>query len=126
MATDPPIGGDPIALSPETYAAHEEAVAYVKTMSRTSEPILKDVRFPGVRAGAWALLAAGATITAGSGLSLGSGTVRLCDRDGNVADDAEDVTVANAGASLSGGSTGRIVRLGWTDGEWSVNCPGGS
>lgn len=126
MATEPPIGGDPIALSPETYAAHDEAVQYVRTLSRTRDPILRDTRSPGVIASAWALLAAGATITAGSGLSLGTGTVTLCDRDGSVPDDAEDVTVSNAGTSLSGGSTGRIVRLAWTDNEWVVSCVGGS
>jgi hypothetical protein len=126
MAIEPPIGGDPIALSPATYQAHDEAVQYVKTMSRTRDPVLRDTRSPGIRASAWALLAAGATITAGSGLSLGSGIVKLCDRDGGVPDGAEDITVANAGASLSGGPTGRIVRLAWTDDEWAVSCNGGS
>lgn len=126
MAAEPPIGGDPIALSPETYAAHEEAVQYVKTMSRTRDPVSRDVRSPGVRASAWAVLAAGATVTAGSGLSLGSGVVKLCDRDGGVPDDSEDITVANPGASLSGGPGGRIVRLAWTDDEWAISCNGGS
>src|SRR5580765_2584372 len=103
---EPPIGGDPIALSPATYAAHDEAVTYVQTLSRTRDPLLRNDRFPGVRAGAWALLAAGATITAASGLGLGGGTLKLCDREGNVPDDAEDVDVANAGAEIAGGVTG--------------------
>ncbi len=124
MAADPPIGGDPIALSPETYARHDEAVSYVETMSRTRNPLLREGRFPGIIHGAWAVLASGDTITAASGLTLGSGSVKLCDREGTIPDGAEAVDVSNAGGTISATSGDRIVRLSWTDGEWTCNCPG--
>lgn len=109
-----------VIFSPETFAEHDAELSYVRRQSRTREPLGRQKRFPRIIAGAWGKLAAGATITAASGLTLGSGTVKLCDREGAVSDDAEDITVANAGGELLGGSEGLLVPLEWTEGEWSV------
>lgn len=118
---------DAIVFSPETFKAHDDAVTYIRSRIRTRDPLGRQKRFPRIIPGAWGKLAAGATITAASGLSLGSGSVKLCDREGTVADDAEDVDVANAGSVLTGGVGGAIVPLEWTDGEWSTcGCEGGS
>lgn len=75
--------------------------------------------------GGWGILAANDTIGAASGLSLGSGSVKLCDRDGNMLkaygeDEGASVGVVNAGTAIQGGSRGKIVGLEWTAGDWSV------
>jgi hypothetical protein len=126
MPNDPVVDNTPIALSPETYARHSEAVAYVEDMIRTRAPRSGNRRFPGLAPGAWGLLAAGDTISAASGLSLGSGTVKLCDRTGAVLPANESVDVSNAYAAMDGGTGGKIVRLAWVLGEWACSCPGGT
>lgn len=122
MANDPPVGGPPIALSPETYDRHDQAARYVEEIIRTRAPRPDRSRFPGLAPGAWGLLASGHSITAASGTSLGSGSVNLCDRAGT--DSGESVTVYNAGITISASGGAKIVRLGWTGGDWSVTCPG--
>ncbi len=112
--------GDPVVFSPETYARHDAAIRYINRVSRTRDPMGRRDRFPGIRAGAWGLLAAGGTITAASGLTLGSGTVKFCNREGTADDPEVSVDVANAGGTIDGGSTGAVLPMEWTEGEWSV------
>lgn len=114
----------PIALSPQTYERHAAAVDYVEQSIRNRDPLFGNGRFPGLMPGQWGLLASSGTISAGSGTTLGTGTVKICDREGNVLDD-EDVDVVNAGAAITATGGGRIVRLGWTAGDWCVSCVGG-
>ena len=109
-----------IVFSPETFAEHDGALSYIRRLSRTRSPLGRQKRYPRVIPGYWGKLAAGATITAASGLSLGSGTVKLCDREGTVFDEDESVGVANAGKVLTAGVSGAVVPLEWTDGEWST------
>jgi hypothetical protein len=122
---DEPIEGLPILFSPETYSRHENALSYISGDYRTRAPRPGRGRFPRLTPGAWGLLAAGATITGASGLSLGSGTVKLCARDGTVYDADETVDVANAGTDISGGDAGMVLPMEWTSGEWTV-CGCGS
>lgn len=122
--SDTPVDDTPIALSPETYKRHEGAVQYVEGLIKTRAPWPGWGRFPGVLPGSWAILASGATISAASGTTLGSGDVNLCDRAGT--DSGITVTAYNAGAAITATGGDRIVRLAWTWGDWSVNCPGGS
>jgi hypothetical protein len=136
MADNPPPDATPIAFSPETYARHSEAITYVENLIRTRAPRPGTGGSRGAAPGAWGKLDAGATITAAVGLTLGTGRVKLCDRDGVVLDpysayggyddDGVSVDVVNAGAEITGGGSGKIVQLGWTLGEWCVTCPGGS
>lgn len=130
MAEDHPADTTPIALSPAAYARHEEAVTYVENLIRTRVPRRGLGRFPGASSGAWGILAANDTIAAASGTSLGMGSVKLCDKDGNIFKaygdtEGNSVPVLNSGAEISGGSTGKIIRLGWTNGDWAVTCRGG-
>jgi hypothetical protein len=109
-----------VVFSPETFAEHDGALSYARRLSRTRGPLGRRKRYPSIIPAAWGLLSAGGTITAASGLTLGSGTVKLCDREGAVAEEAEGIDVANAGGELTGGTSGAIVPLEWTDGEWST------
>ena len=112
----------PIALSPGTFARHEEAVSYVEGMVRNRQPIPWRDRFPGASSGAWGILSSGGTISGASGVTLGSGSVDLCDSSGTRYSPTETITVKNAGGSITA-SGDKIVRLAWTLGEWCVNCP---
>lgn len=112
----------PIALSPETYARHAEAVDYAESDVRTRAPRPSGDRGQGLAPGAWGRLASGATISAASGLTLGTGSVKLCDRTGTLPASPEIVTVSNAGAVITASGSDKIVRLAWTLGEWCVNC----
>lgn len=77
--------------------------------------------------GAYAFLAAEATISAASGATLGSGTVRLCSRVGaTLTADGFDVTVYNAAGQVDGGEAGLYLAISLRDGEWSLDvapCP---
>jgi hypothetical protein len=120
---EPPTGGKPIVFQPETYDRHDAVVQYVESSVRTRFPRRGTGRFPGVNPGAWGYLASGATITAGSGLTLGTGTVKLCDRTGAATPENADVTAYNTGGSISGPA---VVPLEWTGGDWSVcGCSSG-
>jgi hypothetical protein len=121
---EPPTGGLPIALKPETYDRHAAVVDYVEGLIRTRAPLPGNGRWPGLAPGAWGLLAAGTGITAGGGMTLGSGTVKLCDRTGTPTPENADISVSNAGAAITAGAGGKIVRLSWTYGEWAVSCGG--
>lgn len=80
------------------------------------------VRLGNAPSGAWGKLAAGETISGSSGTTLGSGTVTLCTRDGaDLTEGTEDVTAYNAGGTVTAGSGGRVLKLGWTDGVWSLD-----
>lgn len=112
----------PVALSPETYARHAAAVDYIENIVRTRAPWPGKSRFPGLASGAWGILATGGSISAASGVTLGSGSVKLCDRTGAIYPEDETVTVYNAGNAISASGADKIVRLAWTAGEWCVNC----
>jgi hypothetical protein len=114
---DPPIGGKPILFRPETFDRHDAAAKRVEGLIRTRIPRRGTGRSPNLAPGAWGLLASGGTITGASGLTLGSGSVKLCDRTGSVYPANETVAVANAGGSISGPA---LLPLEWTAGEWTV------
>lgn len=123
MAEEPD-GGPPIALLPATFARHAEAVAYVESEIKTRAPRPSGQRFPGLSPGAWGLLAIGDSISAASGTSLGTGTVKLCNSSGTPIDPETIVTAKNPGPEVSAATGARIVRLGWTWGDWAVTCTG--
>jgi hypothetical protein len=125
MAEDLPVGAPPIVYRPGTFARHADAVDYVEGLVRTRIPPPDTGRAPRVKPGAWGLLAPGDTITAGSGLSLGSGTVTLCTQNGTaLTDTGESVTVYNNGAAISapayGYGDGLPVAMEWTEAGWSA------
>lgn len=114
---------NPVVLAPETYERHASAVDWIERQNRV-------LRLPGQRgkrtspaAGAWGLLAAGATITGASGLTLGQGTVTLCTReDATITPDpdGETVTVYNTCPAITGDpSTGTVLPLHWID-AWVI------
>lgn len=115
-------GESPIALSPATFARHDAAVAFIEGDVMTRAPRTGSGRSPGLAPGAWGLLADGDTIAAGSGTTLGTGTVKLCDSSGTVYPEDESVDVLNAGAAITADAGDRIVRLAWTLGDWAVSC----
>lgn len=118
QSSNPP----PIAFTPETFARHAAVVEYVEGQVQTQAPRASTSRARGVAPGAWGRLASGGTITAASGTTLGSGSVKLCDRSGTIYPENETVTVYNAGPAISASGGAKIVRLAWTDGDWCVNC----
>ena|ERR1039458_9516824 len=129
-APDLPTGGTPIALSPETFARHAAAVNWVENQNRVLRPRAGRGQGVGRAAGAWGYLAPSATIsgvtcTVSGGvttLTLGTGTVTLCSRNGaTLTANGDTVTVYNGGGSMTANSNGRILKLGWTDGDWSVD-----
>jgi hypothetical protein len=130
--TDSPVDTTPKALKPATFGRFDSAVRYVEGLIRTRAPRGRTGRPRAIKPGAWGLLAPGDTIGAGSGLSLGSGTVTLCTQDGgSLTDSGVSVTVYNSGPAISAaaysyGDPGEVVRLAWTDGGWAVNCWGGT
>lgn len=72
--------------------------------------------------GAYGFLAAGASITAASGSTLGNGTVTLCTRTGGSLNaNLGTATVYNAGGAVSGGASGKYVKLGWAADAWSLD-----
>lgn len=111
---------DPILFLPATFARHEEAVQAVQDEIRTRAPRPGGQRFPGSSPGAWGLLAIGDSITAASGTTLGTGTVKLCDSSGTPIDPETTVSVKNAGAEIPAGAAARVVALEWTWGDWSA------
>lgn len=127
-----PVGGLPIALSPPTYARHDEVVRYVESEIRTRAPRKGIQRSPGAAWGTWGLLEAGGTITGAAGLILGEGEVKLCTQDGaelTVTD--EVVPVVNSGAEITADvyyDEGVVLGLHWVNGIWSLTPPrvGGS
>lgn len=130
VKSDAPVEANPIALRPATFGRFDAAVRYVEGLIRTRAPRASSQRFPGLKPGAWGLLGVGDTITAGSGLTLGSGTVTLCTQDGTtLKDTGQSVTVYNSGPAITGPAyaygDGSVVRLAWTEGVWAVDCWGG-
>lgn len=130
---DPPgqtDGGPPIALSPPTFTRHDGAAKYVESIVRTRPPRESRQRSPGYAAGAWGLLAAGSTIPAGSGLSLGSADLELCRKDyddpAELVQTGETVTVYNSGDAITASGGDLAVPLLWINGEWSVGTGGGA
>lgn len=119
---EPPVeSATPIALRPPTYVRHARVVDYVERTTRARYPYPERGRTTGASAGAWAKLANGSTITACSGLTLGSGTVTLCSRSGAaLTADGESITVYNAGDAITTSGADRAVKLTWTDGVWSA------
>lgn len=117
---DEPVGGDPVLLNPSTFARHSRAVERVLGDNHSVPPRQGRGRTTHPSVGAWGYLASGHTISAGSGLSLGGGTVTLCSRSGGaLTADGEDVPVLNSGATVTGPKS---LALEWTDGSWAV-CP---
>lgn len=127
VKSDAPVESAPIALKPATFDRFEAVARYVGGLIRTRAPRPSTQRFPGIKPGAWGLLASGDTITAGSGLSLGTGTVNLLTQDGaTLADSGVSVTVYNSGHAISASYGDTVVRMAWTEGAWAANCWGGS
>jgi hypothetical protein len=122
-----PSGGSPpeyVALSPAAATEIGETVRYVRGVNRSRTPRKGKGLSAWSNSGAWGFLAGGATITAASGATLGSGSVRLCSRSvATLTADGDTVDVYNAGGSVSGPL---YIKLGWTDGDWSIDvakCP---
>lgn len=114
--------GNPIALSAKTYERHADVVDYIERTNRARYPRAGRGRTTDASAGAWGKLASGHTITAASGLTLGSGTVTLCDRSGaSLTDTGEKVTVYNAGDEIGAMYGDMAVKLSWSDGDWAVS-----
>src|SRR4051812_26459845 len=103
MAADSPVDQAPIALSPATYDRHAAAVGYVQGMVRTRAPGVGGRGPPGLAPPAGGKLAASGPITAASGVTLGTGTVKLCARAGAVLPADESVDVVNAGGIITAG-----------------------
>lgn len=79
------------------------------------------------RPGVYAYLAPGAIFSAASGLLLGSGSVTICSKtvgSGTCVADGPLVTAFNAGGGFTAGSSGMVVKLGWVDGDWSLDVSG--
>ena len=125
--TDPqkpavPETGNPIALRPETYRRHADAVDYIERTNRARYPRAGRGRTTVPASGTWAKLASGHTISAASGLTLGSGTVTLCSRDGTtLTADGDDVTVYNAGDEITATDGDKAIKLSWSDGDWAAS-----
>lgn len=67
--------------------------------------------------GAWAYI--GGAVSASVGTTLGTGSAVLCSRVGAVLTaDGDTVTFYSAGDAFSGPC---YVKLGWTDGDWSLD-----
>lgn len=112
-----------IALRPETFARHENAVRAVEGANNARYPRAGRGRTTSTSAGAWGMLASGATITAGSGLTLGSGTVTLCTRSGStLTSTGETVTVYNAGDAITASGGDKAIRLSWVDAWVASKC----
>jgi hypothetical protein len=112
---------DPIALKPQTYARHARAVNRVLGDNQARYPRAGRGRTTSPSAGCWAKLASGATISGGSGLSLGTGTVVLCSRSGSaLTADGATITVYNANGSITATGGDQAVLLKWTDGVWAA------
>jgi hypothetical protein len=113
---------DPIALKPETYARHARAVDYVERTNRARYPRAGRGRTTNPNAGIWASLPSGTSISAASGMNLGSGTVTLCSRSGTtLTADGESVTVCNAGDIITATGSDKAVKLSWSDGVWACS-----
>lgn len=116
------IGGRPVVLSRPTARRILDAVDQVERIGQLRAPRTGGDRGQGRSSGAWGYLAAGASITGASGSTLGSGTVTLCSRSGTtLAADGDSVTVLNAGGEVVAGTGGRYLKIGWTDGAWSLD-----
>lgn len=117
----PALGGSPVIPTSEAWSRVSRATRYVERMDRSRTPRQRRGSPDGVNPGVYGFLAAGATISGASGLTLGTGTVTLCSRTGaTCVANGDSVTVYNAGGSLSGGASGLLLALGWVDGDWSV------
>src|SRR5271166_2529313 len=119
----PPVGGNPIALSPGTFKRVDRATKYVEEQFRLTAFKNKRGMVTWSAPGAWGWLAPGATITAPSGLTLGQGTVTLSTRDDGAATITvgdETVTVYNTCAAITGDpTTGTVLPLHWID-AWVI------
>jgi hypothetical protein len=120
---DDAIEGRPVVFRPTTFARHDRALGGVGERNEARYPMSGRGRTTNPSAGFWGYLASGASISAGSGLSLGTGTVTLCSRSGTtLLADGDDVTVLNSGGIITGP---QILELDWTDGDWAVCECGG-
>ena len=128
----PPIGGNPVALRPETFARHERAVRYVELMTRELPFTPRRGRTTSPASGTWGWLAGGATISGLSGYTLGMGTVQLCTvqpqtdnlvpgQATSLTVDGDIITVYNYDSAITAPDAGMLVRLLWTQGVWTVD-----
>lgn len=113
----------PVLFSPPTFSRHASAVDRIESRIRTRVPRPGNNRSPGLAPGAWGLLASGDTITAASGTTLGTGHVKLCDKDGTVYPENESVDVLNAAEAITASGGPKILGMEWVLGDWSV-CGG--
>lgn len=130
-----PLDSTPILFRPKTFDRHADVVDYIERYDRARYPRDGRGRTTRPAKGAWGYLDTGNTISAASGLTLGSGTVQLCSRSGTtLTADGDNVTVYNSGGTITGPKT---LELDWMDGDWAVcecgcqctlnvlNCAGG-
>lgn len=122
-----PIDNTPVALSPLTFDRMDQAAQYVEDQIRTRAPRASIQRSPGAASGAWGMLAMGDSITGRSGLTLGGGTVELCDQEDELLTPTGDiVTVYNSGRVINAPTDVVIVPLSWNKGYWRVISLGSS
>lgn len=120
----PEIGGNPIALSPGTYARHERAVRYVELMTRELPFTPRRGRTTTPASGVWGYVQPGKVITGIYGLTLGEGQMVICSRDGpHLTTDGDTVTVYNSGRRFKAGPNGAVFALTWMDGNWWPQIP---
>ncbi len=121
---DDPVEANPVVFRPTTFGRHARAVNRVLGDNQARYPRVGRGRTTKPSSGTWGSLASGHSISAASGLTLGSGTVTLCSRSGDtLTADGEDITVYNAGGVITGP---KVLELDWTDGVWAVCECGGS
>jgi hypothetical protein len=115
----------PRLFTPESFRRHSDAASYALGAIRTNPPFPGRGRFPHAASGAWGILRAGNSVSAASGVTLGTGSVDLCEADGTAFSPTEAVTVLNAGPAITA-TADKILPLEWTAGDWSVcECGGG-
>lgn len=128
MSTKPDAGGTPVIPTAAAWSRVSAAVKRVEGASRSKPPYKGNGFGAWSNPGGWGWLAPGDYISAVAGDTLGVGTVTLCSRVGRtLTPDGDEVTAYNAGGQVDGDpSTGTYLKLGWTDGVWSLDvaaCP---
>lgn len=121
-ALAPPLPGGAVAPSASAFSRIAATVRWVESRPRNELPNGRRRSLPAQAGGAWGFLTAGATVSGASGMTLGHGTVTLCSRAGyTLTADGDSVEVLNAGGGVTAGAGGRILKLGWVDGVWSLD-----
>lgn len=124
MAVDP-IGGQPQLVDHASGKRIVAATKYVERFYRGSGGARGfDGPFANPLPGVYAFIAASAAVSGASGLSLGSGSATLCSRSPGsptCVANGPVVTFYNAGGGFTAGVSGQLCKLGWVNGDWSLD-----